>query len=300
MLRWLTKADYLLRETLLGLKRGGWMNWAAISTVTVLLFLFGTSLHASWQIEALLHDFGSQLEVSVYLAPGVTADTLESQVEGLPNVAGISVISKQEAWETLVQEMGISDISGATDQLNGNPLVDELKVKATDSDAVPVLAETLATLEGVEEVGYVDEAVKRIAQLNQGLNWVSIAVTSVLTVTAIAVITTTIRLIVMARKREIEVMQLVGATTLWIYFPFILQGIFFGIIGAGIAWSLILGLQFFLQQLIAQQPDFIQFLANDLQLDPQRSLLLPLILLGLGSSVGIMGSLLAVRRLSLK
>lgn len=276
------------------------MNWAAISTVTVLLFLFGTSLHASWQIEELLQDFGSQLEVSVYLAPGVTADTLEDQVETLPNVAGISVISKQEAWETLVREMGISDISGATEQLNGNPLVDELKVKATDSDAVPVLAEKLATLEGVEEVGYVDEAVKRIAQLNRGLNWVSIAVTSVLTLTAIAVITTTIRLIVMARRREIEVMQLVGATTLWIYFPFILQGVIFGIVGAAIAWGLILGLQFFLQQLIAQQPDFIQFLANDLQLDQRRSLLLPLILLGLGSSVGIMGSLLAVRRLSLK
>ena len=98
---------------------------------------------------------------------------------------------------------------------------------------MPILAEQLSGLNGVEDVGYVDEAVKRIAQLNQGLNWVSIAVTSVLTLTAIAVITTTIRLIVMARRREIEVMQLVGATTLWIYFPFILQGIVFGIVGGG-------------------------------------------------------------------
>ena len=300
MLRWLTKADYLLRETFLGLQRGGWMNWAAISTVTVLLFLFGTSLHASWQIEQLLHDFGSQLEVSVYLEPGVTADALEPKVQTLPNVTGITIVSRQDAWETLVREMGISDIAGATEQLNGNPLVDELKVKATNSDAVPILAEQLSGLDGVEEVGYVDEAVKRIAQLNQGLNWVSIAVTSVLTLTAIAVITTTIRLIVMARRREIEVMQLVGATTLWIYFPFILQGITFGIVGAGIAWGLILGLQFFLQHLISQQPEFIQFLANDFRLDARRSILLPLILLGLGSSVGLMGSLLAVRRLSLK
>ncbi|XPM55916.1 MAG: hypothetical protein EDM05_051395 [Leptolyngbya sp. IPPAS B-1204] len=49
MLQVLTKSDYLLRETLIGLKRGGWMNWAAVSTVTVLLFLFGISLQASWQ-----------------------------------------------------------------------------------------------------------------------------------------------------------------------------------------------------------------------------------------------------------
>ncbi|MEB3229361.1 MAG: ABC transporter permease [Leptolyngbyaceae bacterium] len=300
MLRWLTKADYLLRETLLGLQRGGWMNWAAISTVTVLLFLFGISLHASWQVERLLYDFGSQLEVSVYLEPGVAADTVNPMIQTLPNVSDVTIISKQEAWETLVREMGISDIAGATEQLNGNPLVDELKVKAIDSVAVPQLAEQLAAIEGVDAVSYVDEAVKRIAQLNKGLNWVSVAVTSVLTLTAIAVITTTIRLIVMARRREIEVMQLVGATSLWIYCPFILQGITFGIIGAGIAWSLILGLQFFLRQLIAQQPEFIQFLANDFQLDPHRRLLLPLVLLGLGSSVGIMGSLLAVRRISLK
>jgi len=300
VLRWLTKADYLMRETLLGLRRGGWMNWAAVSTVTVLLFLFGTSLHASWQIEALLRDFGSQLEVSVYLEPGAKADTLDPTVQALPNVSGVTIVSKQEAWETLVQEMGPSDIAGATEQLDGNPLVDEMKVKAINSEAVPILAEQLAALDGVDAVSYVDEAVKRIAQLNKGLNWVSIAVTSVLTMTAIAVITTTIRLIVLARRREIEVMQLVGATSLWIYFPFILQGITFGIAGAAIAWGLILGLQFFLQQLIAQQPEFIQFLAHGFHLDAQRRLLLPLVLLGLGSSVGIMGSLFAVRRLSLK
>jgi cell division transport system permease protein len=300
VLKFLTKSDYLLRETLLGLRRGGWMNWAAVSTVTVLLFLFGISLQTSWQLEGLLNQFGSQLEVSVYLETGVQAETLKPLVAALPEVTAVTAIAKEQAWQDLVKEMGISDIQGATQQLNGNPLVDELKVRASTSTQVPVLAQKLRTMQGVDDVQYVDEAVKRIAQLNQGLNWVSLAMTTVLTLTAIAVITTTIRLIVMARRREIEVMQLVGATTTWIYLPFILQGITFGVVGAAIAWGLITSIQQFLSSLLTQQPEFIQFLANGLQLTPQDLILLPLVLLGLGSSVGLMGSLLAVRRFALR
>jgi cell division transport system permease protein len=276
------------------------MNWAAISTVTVLLFLFGISLQASWQLEGLLGQFGSQLEVSVYLNTGVEATTVQPIVEVMPEVIAVRAISKEEAWVALVKEMGISEITGATQQLNGNPLVDELKVKVRTSEGVPTLAEQLRKLQGVEAVQYVDEAVRRIAQLNQGLNWISLAITSVLTLTAIAVITTTIRLIVMARRREIEIMQLVGATTAWIYLPFILQGITFGLAGAAIAWALIRTVQRFLGNLLAQQPDLIQFLADGVQLSSVKQLLLPLVLLGFGALVGLMGSLFAVRRFAVR
>lgn len=300
MFQFLTKLDYLLRETLLGLRRGGWMNWAAISTVTVLLFLFGVSLQASWQLEGLLNQFGSQLEVSVYLDTGVQADTLKPIVVAMPGVAEAQAVSKEAAWTALVKDLGVSDISGATKQLDGNPLVDQLKVKARSPKDVPAIAQSLSNLEGVDEVQYVDEAVQRVTQLNRGLSWVSLAITTLLTLTAMAVITTTIRLIVMSRKREIEVMQLVGATTSWIYLPFILQGVTFGITGAVLSWGLIGSVQHFLNSLLAQQPEFVQFLANGVQISPLRMVLLPLILLGFGSSVGVMGSLFAVRRIAVK
>jgi len=298
--QFLTKLDYLLRETLLGLRRGGWMNWAAISTVTVLLFLFGVSLQASWQLEGLLNQFGSQLEVSVYLDTGVQADTLKPIVAAIPGVADTQAVSKEAAWAALVNDLGVSDISGATKQLDGNPLVDQLKVKARSSQDVPAIAQTLSKVEGVDEVQYVDEAVQRVGQLNRGLSWISLTVTTLLTLTAIAVITTTIRLIVMSRKREIEVMQLVGATTSWIYLPFILQGVTFGVTGAVLSWGLISSVQHFLNNLLTQQPEFVQFLANGVQISPLRTILLPLILLGFGGSVGIMGSLFAVRRIAVK
>ncbi|NER82018.1 MAG: ABC transporter permease [Leptolyngbya sp. SIO1D8] len=300
MLKAFTKVDYLLRETLLGLQRGGWMNWAAISTMTVLLFLFGVSLQASWQLEGLLNQFGSQLEVSVFLDSGIQADSLKTVVESLPEVTAVEAIPKEVAWQELVTELGVSDVSGATEQLNGNPLVDALRVKASRSEVVPTLASKLANIQGISEVLYVDEAVQRLQQLNDGLRWASFFVIGILSLTAIAVITTTIRLIVMARRREIEVMQLVGATNIWIYFPFILQGAFFGLIGAGISWGLLIGIHRFLHELASQQPDFIQFLVNGLQLSSQQTLMLPVALLGLGSMVGLMGSLVAVRRFALR
>ncbi|WP_041233708.1 cell division protein FtsX [Cylindrospermum stagnale] len=296
MFKFLTKLDYLLKETFLGLLRGGWMNWAAVSTVTVLLFLFGLSLQTSWQVETLLNKFGSQLELSVYLEPGIKAETIETLVANMPEVAEIRTITKEQAWTKLVKELGISDIEGATQQLGDNPLVDEMKVKARNSQVVPTLATQVAKLRGVDLVQYVDEAVKRIAQLHQGLNWMTLTITIILTLTAIAVNTTTIRLIVMARRREIEIMQLVGATTAWIYLPFILQGISFGLLGGAIAWSFITVIQQFLGKLLANQPEFIQFISNGVQLTPAQTLLLPLILLSFGAAVGLMGSLFAVRR----
>jgi cell division transport system permease protein len=296
VLRIFTKFDYLLKETFLGLQRGGWMNWAAISIVTVLLFLFGLSVQTSWQMEKLLNQFGSQLEVSVYLEANVEANTVEPMVIQLPGVADVEKVTKDQAWTKLVKELGMSDIQGATQQLGSNPLVDELRVKAQNSDVVPRLAMQLAKIKGVESVQYIDEAVKRIGQLHRGLNWATMGIIGILTLTAVAVTSITIRLIVLARRKEIEVMQLVGATASWIYLPFIFQGIAFGFIGSAIAWCFISLSQQFLQKLLANQPEFIKFLSTSLQLTTSQTFLLPFILLCFGTAVGLVGSLFAVRR----
>ena len=299
MLKSLTKTDYLLHETLRGLRRGGWMNWAAMSTMTVLLFLFGASLQASWQVEGLLNQFGSQLVISTYLESGVDASSLTAQVRRLPGVVNVEAVSKEQAWAQLTDDLGLTDVSDASSQLKGNPLVDELKVKARDAEQVPQLARTLKEMGGVNDVLYVSEVIQQLRELNEGLRWVSVTVVGLLSMTAIAVVTTTIRLIAIARRHEIEVMQLVGATRSWIYLPFLFQGATFGIVGAGGSWGLLLVVQKGLKSLSAtQQPAFIEFLVNGLQLTPQQWVLLPVALLGLGTGIGLVGSVLAVKKVS--
>jgi cell division transport system permease protein len=300
MLPTLRKLSYLIQETWRGLRRGGWMNWAAISTVTVLLFLFGMQLTVSWQLDRLLNQFGSQLEISIYLKPDTKVETITPLVAKQPDVMEVKLVSKEQAWASLVKELGFSDIKSVTQQLDGNPLVDELKVKAKTPQAVLPLAAKLVQLPGVDGVRYRSEAIDRLAQINQGLGWVSGGITTFLTMSAIAVISTTIRLIFIARSREVEIMQLVGATAAWIYTPFLVQGLTFGLLGASFALTLITLIRISLSNLLAKSPDFLQFITLGLQTDLQKSWLLPIILLSFGSIVGLLGSFFAIRKLENK
>jgi cell division transport system permease protein len=296
----LTQAQYLLQETVKGLRRGSWMNWAAVSTVTVLLFLLGLSLQTNWQVNGLLNQAGSQLEISVYLKPNIAGNTLQQQLRQFPNVTSVSLVPRDEAWKQLISELGATDLQGATDALGLNPLVDELKIQSKDVSEMPKLAQMLTNFPEVDHVSYLNEVMQNLVQLNRGLGQMGWAVIGLLTLTALAVINTTIRLIVIARHQEIEVMQLVGATTAWIYLPFLLQGVFFGLIGGSAAIGLMAGAKQFMQQLLRQQPEFLQTLAQDLQLSPIQSITLPLTLLIFGSFIGLMGSFLAVRRFILR
>jgi cell division transport system permease protein len=298
--RSLTQLRYLCHETWLGLQRGGWMNWAAVSTVTVLLFLFGTGLQLSLQVDRVLNQVGNQMEISVYLRPGIAATTIQSQVAQLPQVEQVTVISKDQAWQDLLKELGASDLQGASQGLESNPLVDELQVRARNSDDVPALARQIAQIQGVETTNYLDEALRSLTLLQQSLGNIGLALVLLLIVTAVAVISTTIRLIVLSRSQEIEIMQLVGATNSWIYGPFIFQGVGFGIVGALVAWGSLLGSQQVLTQILGQQPDMLKLLGTGgaLQASPLQVLLLPLFLLSLGSIIGLAGSFLAVRKLA--
>lgn len=295
--QWFSRINYLGREVVLGLQRGGWMNWAAISTVAVLLFLLGISLQASWQVESLLNQFGSQLEVTAYLEPGSSLQKLTPVVAKMPQVLSVKAVSKLEAWEGLVKELGLTDIAGATELLNGNPLVDELRIKARSPQDVPPLVQQLDKLPGIDEILYGNEVLKQLAQLNQGIHYASVIVLSGLSLSAIVAIATTIRLISLARRTEIEIMQLVGATKSWITLPFMLQGVFFGVTGGAIAWSLICGVGQVFSQLWANELDFVEFLART---PNPMTAFLPLILVGFGGLVGMLGSWLAIRQLGWK
>ncbi len=100
---------------------------------------------------------------------------------------------------------------------------------------------------------------------------------------------------VVARQREIEIMQLVGATRGWIYLPFVLQGLVFGVQGAIGAWLAIGGTQRAIAWVLSRQPNLLQVLVQGLTLNLQSWLLLLGILLAFGCGVGLTGSALAVR-----
>ncbi len=289
-----TRLRYLLQETGRGIQRGGWMNGAAVCTIALLLFLFGVSVRSSWQLEQLLGQFGNQVEVAVFLNTGVPASSLEPIVARFPEVAAVESVTKDQAWQELQGELDLPDLAAVSQQLNGNPLVDELRVRAKDPEGVKALADRLQGLKGVESVQYQVDLVDQLRQLQQGLMNIGSVIISALFITTIAVINTTIRLILVACRPEIEIMQLVGATRLWICGPFVMQGVGFGLTGGTLAWVTLMAVQQILQGVLTQQPEFIQFLWQTPTIVPWEGLILFVMLLRLGGSVGLLGSLFAV------
>ncbi|MEO1132701.1 MAG: ABC transporter permease [Cyanobacteria bacterium J06639_1] len=287
------KTGYVLEETWLGLRRGGWLNWAAISTLAVLLFAVGASLQVSWQLDDVLQSLGDRAEISVYLEPNATHAELRPIISRLSDVVQVRVIDRDTAWRELADVMGATNSDAIAESLGGNPLVDTLRVRAKSAAALPVLAAAIARVAGVADVQYGSEAIARLEQLRNGLQLGAMAVTGGLAVAAVAVVTTTIRLIAIARRREIEVMQLVGATERWIYLPFFLQGACFGVVGALGAWGLTRLAQHVAGNVLAQV--FAMPLASE-ALSTSSRISLPLVLVVSGISLGAMSSFFAVRQ----
>ena len=284
-----TRADFILKETLIGLRRGGWMNWAAVSTLVILLYLFGFGTRLSWQLQNAVATLGSQLEVSVYLTPEASGKKLMHNAEKLEGVQKVTLQTKKDALSQLQKEMGLKQ--DLTQTLEGNPLVDSLRVKVATPEQVTMVAEQLKAIPGVAQTRYGGEAANRLIQIDRTVRWIGLGVTGLLGFTAVAVITTTIRLVVLSRRKEIEVMQLVGAAPIWIYMPFLLEGLTLGLVAALIAWG---GLhytdQFLSQQIQVNVPFII------LEITEEQANLLPWILVGSGVGLGSLGSLLAVSK----
>lgn len=288
----LTRARYLARETQLGLWRGGWLNGAAVLTVAVLLFLFGFGFNIATQIDSAFQQLGSRLEITAYLDPNQAPQPIQAQLEQLPNTAQVILISKDQAWQELLRDLGASDITTAAENqgLLQNPLVDEFKIIATRGEDVPELAAAVKTIAGISTVQYLDQALASLQTLSQSAQRLGGILVIALAVTAVAVIATVMQLLAVVRQPEIEIMELVGATPRWIYLPFLVQGAGLGMLGGFLAWGGISLTEQALLQWLGQQGDLLKLLGELLANSVLGGTGLLLVLLVLGAVVGLMGS----------
>jgi cell division transport system permease protein len=285
----LNQLDYLLKESITGLKRAGWMNGAAVGVLTILLYLFGLGWQMVWQMEQAMTSLGAQLEISVYLKPDAEVAPLMTRATRLVGVDQVTLTTRAQAWASLQKEGVVPQDLPA--MVGENPLVDVVHVHVHSPERVAPLAQQIQGWTGVDGVRYGNEAAERLGDLKQILSWFGLALVLLLAGATVAVIMTAIGLVVAARQREIEVMQLVGASPAWVYTPFILEGVILGIVGATCAWSLINLTKEFLSQQINQYLPFISF--SDAAPTPWH---LPLILVGSGLLLGSSSSWLAVTR----
>jgi cell division transport system permease protein len=231
---------FLIGEAFRDLRRAGRVAVSAIVLITLSLAALGGFWLVSSNLEHAVANWRERVRIIVYLKrepPAGEVAALVERVQGVPGVAGVLYISKADALKSLKEVLG-KDASVVA-QLPANPLPASLEVTPAAAAATPegarALIERLSALPEAEELAGSVDWVERLSQWQRLLTTIGLGIGAVLAAAAILTVTTATTLILHARRRETEIMRLVGAPEVTIRLPLLLQGMMQGLLGAILA-----------------------------------------------------------------
>ncbi len=278
------------------------MGFTAITTVAITLFIVGLFTIVVYDIQAVLNSIRSQVEVAVYLKDNTTnqlKEYLENQIRQWPEIAEVKYISKDQALERFRAQ---NEGSNILKEIQGNPLPASFELRLNDPEKVELVALRFIDkdggyIEGVDEVIYGRDYVRQLFNITTVIGTITLLIIVVLLLAAIVLIFNTIRLSIYARRKEVEVMKLVGATNWYVRTPFLFEGFFEGLIGAGISVTLLYFLNRFL--LIKAEMAVIEtFSVRNLAIIGSTNIILIiyLVILAIGGLIGIISSSIAIKK----
>ncbi|MBM3266111.1 MAG: ABC transporter permease [Candidatus Sericytochromatia bacterium] len=283
------QVGFVAEEAIASITRSGWMSWIVIITMTVSLSILGGVWQLSDDLYGLSRAIGGKVEVMVFVAEQGDAARLASGIRAIEGVSTTEVIPKDRAWQQLQKEM--KHQVSFENLLDDNPLPDTIRVKVLDPDQVEPVATRIRNLPGVEDVNYGRDLLAKVQQLSTFVQAAGLIIVGILMVATLAVTGNTIRLTVQSRRREIEIMQLVGASAGFIHWPFILEGMLFGFLGTLLTSGLLVVWRGFV---LARLQELFPFVPLEPSTVQTVRLMANLLLVGMG--VGAMGSLVSVKR----
>lgn len=293
-----------LRDAARSMTQSSLMSLASMATVAVSLLVLSVVLLLALNLQYWADTVEKQVIVKAYLCTVKDDDSkcnkqelqedqkkaLINEIKRMPGVVNVTYVTRDEALAALKQEFGEQKdlLEGLEEE---NPLRDELRIEATDAQSVPGIGEAVRKLNGVGDVNYGQAWVNSLVKITYAIRIGGVGLVALLIVATVLTISNTIRLAVYARRREISIMKLVGATDWYIRRPFMMEGIFLGVFGALIAMA-ISGWGYnkavtYLDQTIAFLP----------LVRPDRVLMNQTVgLVVLGGVLGAVGSLISMRR----
>ncbi|MBM6936527.1 permease-like cell division protein FtsX [Enterococcus cecorum] len=283
-----------LLESLKSLKRNGWMTVASATAVAISLTLLGIFLTLIMNATKLAEDIENNVDISVLVDIGTNQediDKLKKELEDLPNVKSVEFSSKDEELKKLEESMGSvwSMFEG-----DSNPLYDNFIVKAKNPQTIKKVAKQAAKLKNVHRADYGGLVSDKILKITKGMRTWGLGAAVLLVFVAVFLISNTIRITIMSRQREIQIMRLVGAKNGYIRWPFFLEGAWIGVIGS-ILPCLIIFFGYKAAYRVLSQPQILG--ASYRLLTPETfSIQIMLLLVGIGILIGALGSVISMRR----
>jgi cell division transport system permease protein len=271
------------------------VSLAAVLSITLILMLAGINLLVGHALSQVLDGFRAKVsEISVNVSddtPLQNVDDFQARLAADPRVISVKFVTKDEA---LAQFKSDPQNFILAQQIEGNPLDAKLDVRVKNLDdvaAVDSIARGWSGVDPTDPTNYQGDFVNRMLQLSEWLGLAGAALLAVLSVVSVVIVMNTIRTAVYHRRKEIEVMKLVGATEWFVRGPFVLEGVMTGLIAASIALALLV---------IGWEPVVTRFKSDigfiPLSYDPAFISSLARDLLVAGALLGALGSYIGVRR----
>ena len=223
-----------------GMRQSPYVHAVAVLTLGLALFAVGLSLGVVRWVDALSGALGGEVELTVYLAEGhgqAQAEALADLARRRSPGATAAVVSPSAAMDRLGQQLG--DLGAALEDLPQGPLPWSVEVRVAPEGRTPevlsALAAELRALPAVSGVDYAEQAVARLEGLRRALRWGGLLALLLVAGVTVVVVSATLQLAIYARREEIEIQKLVGATDAFVKAPFLIEGVLQGLLGAGVA-----------------------------------------------------------------
>lgn len=294
---------YFVRESAQNFQRNWVMSLGAVITIYLSLLLVGVFLAAGVVVNAAVQSVEDKVTIQIFLKDGAATadvDALQKQLLGDALVDGVNYTSKEEALAKFKEDMKQSP--EIIEQLEGNPLPASLDVTLKDPRTVEDMVAKIKKSElflkvadrpdsPEESLKYGQQIVRRLFTFTRVVRIIFAVFIVMLSVVSLIFMNNTIRLAIYARRKEIGIMRLVGASNWFIRTPFLLEGLMQSLIGATMAILSVIGLQ---SLILPRLKEALPFLA--VSLSGAASVQISTALVVGGMVIGLLGSSLAMRR----
>jgi cell division transport system permease protein len=292
-----TNPIYFVRETFSNLWRNVALTVAAVLTVAVTLALAGTAVLVSRGADRATSQFQDGVEFIIFMNPDVSPDQDESiraALDSSPQIERWTYVDQQATYQEF--RALFSEQPELYEVLTPEDLPPSFRVVPTDveAEAVDDLAGQFSDRPGVKRVVTASEAIRFIDDFSSRVTVVLLVASLVLVLVSALLILITVFTAIGARRREIEVMKLVGATNWFIRIPFLLEGLFHGLIGAIVAYPALLAVDRYVLRFFQRSEDVLLF--QSFAVTNAEIVQTQLLLIAVGAALGVVGSAFAVGR----
>lgn len=235
------RANYVLSGVTSGLRRNVTMTIAMVLTTAISLALLGSGLLLFRKVNDMKEYFYFRVEVSIFLTKDVTQaqrTSLREELQADPLVKSVTYESQDDAYRRFREQF--KDSPALINNTRANALPESFRVKLKDPTKYSLAASKYGPAAGVDEVVDQRQILGKLFSIIGGIQTIAVVIAVVVLIAAVLLIGNTIQVAAFNRRREIEIMRLVGASNWYVQLPFVLEAVVAGIIGAGLAIGLLL------------------------------------------------------------